>query len=71
MQTINTDISLRDTILLLEQKRIEEALIIKLEIHHVYESMKPVNLIKNAFNEVVESTEIKSNILNNSIVAIT
>ena len=67
MQNITSEISLRDAINRLEQKRIEEGILIKNEIHHVYESMKPVNLIKNAFKEVAESAEIKDNILNNSI----
>jgi uncharacterized protein (UPF0335 family) len=67
MQTITSENSLRDAISRLEQKRIEEGIIIKNEIHDVYESLKPVNLIKNAFKEVAESSEIKDNILNNSI----
>ena len=67
MQTITTDMSLRDAILQLEQKRMEEGMIIKNEIHHLYESIKPVNLIKTVVQEVSESAEIKDNILNNSI----
>lgn len=67
MQKINSAISLRDAILQLESKQTEERNLLKKQFHLVYESIKPVNLIKGAFKEVAESRELKDNILNTSV----
>ena len=67
MQKINSAISLRDAILQLESKQTEERKLLKKQFHLVYESIKPVNLIKSAFKKVAESRDLKDNILNTSV----
>ncbi len=67
MQKINSATGLRDAILQLESKQAEEAKMLKKQFHLVYESIKPVNLIKNAFKEVAQSQDLKKNILNTSV----
>ncbi len=64
MQKITSTIELKNAISLLEQKRTGEGNLIKQELHDVYESLKPVNLIKNTFNEFTAMPEFKDNVLN-------
>ncbi len=67
MQKINSANDLRNAILQLEIKQAEEVNILKEQFHVVYESIKPVNLIKTAFKEITQSGELKNNILNTSV----
>lgn len=67
MQKINSATGLRDAILQLESKLAEEEKMLKKQFNLVYESIKPVNLIKSVFKEVAESRELKDNILNTSV----
>ncbi|MFZ4398895.1 MAG: hypothetical protein ACOYO1_02585 [Bacteroidales bacterium] len=67
MQIINTESSLKDAISQLEIKREEEGFLLKYQFHLVYESMKPINLIKNTFKEVAESEELKDDFINTTI----
>ena len=56
-----TDILNRD-ILLLEQRRFEQFQDLKEQLHVTYESLKPINLIKNTFKDVTHSPDIKDGI---------
>jgi hypothetical protein len=67
MQHINSESSLNDAIIQLKLKQVEEGKILRKKLELVHESIKPVNLIKNAFREISESREIKDNILNTAI----
>ena len=67
MQKISSTTGLREAILQLESRQAEEMKMLKKQFHFVYESIKPVNLIKTAFKEVVESRDLKNNILNTSV----
>lgn len=52
------------------QKEIElsaQGKMVKEHFHVVYESFRPVNLIKNAFRNITESKEIKGNLLDMAI----
>lgn len=55
------DILNRD-ILLLEAKRYEQFEDLKNQLHITYESIKPMNFIKNAFKDATESPDIKGGI---------
>ena len=64
-----TDLStgLREAILALEKKQVEEGKILKEQFLLAYESIKPINLIKNTFKQVAESKDLKESIINTSV----
>jgi hypothetical protein len=64
MSVINTSDELKAAILTLKNARAEKAIALKEQISVVYESIKPINLIKNTFKQVTGSTEIKNNFFN-------
>ena len=67
MQKITSETGLRNAILQLEIKQAEEVKMLKEQFHLAYESIKPVNLIKNAFKEVFQSQDLKDNIINTTV----
>ena len=67
MKELNETDTLNETIALLEYKQDRELMILKEQFQLTYESLKPLNLIKNAFSEMTNSPDIKGNILNNVI----
>lgn len=60
-------ITLRDTILELERQQAEEGKLLRQQFYTAYESMQPINIIKNTFREVAMSDDLKDNIRNTSI----
>ena len=64
MEKINTESELRAAIIKLESTQAVEGKIMKEQFHLAYESVKPINLIKSTFTEVVTSEDIKDNLLN-------
>ncbi|HEY6503714.1 MAG TPA: hypothetical protein VIZ28_07070 [Chitinophagaceae bacterium] len=67
MQKINTATSLRNAILELEMRQANEGKILKEQFHIAYESLKPLNLIKNTFKQAAGSVALKENLLNTSV----
>lgn len=67
MQNIHSDTSIRDAILELELKQAVDIKLLKEQFHLAYESIQPINIIKNTFREAVASDELKDNILNTSV----
>lgn len=67
MQKINSATGLREAILQLEIAHAEEGRLLKEQFNLAYESVKPINLIKNTFREVVASPGLIENILNTSV----
>lgn len=67
MQKLNTDTRLRDAILELEKKQSEEQQTLKAQFHLVYDSVKPINLVRNTVKDFVASQDIKEDILNITI----
>src|ERR1017187_8509038 len=67
MKNISATDKLRQSILLLEVKQAEELMVLKEQIYIAYESIKPVNIFKDAFHEVVSSPEIKTDIISQAI----
>lgn len=63
MEKINSESDLRGAIIQLENKKDEEGKMLKKEFHLAYESIKPVNIIKNSLKEVGESLELKESFL--------
>ncbi|HAG15498.1 MAG TPA: hypothetical protein DCG69_03105 [Bacteroidales bacterium] len=59
MKKIDLEAELKVAILLLESKQAEEEKMLKEQFHLTYESVKPINMIKNTFKEVVSSQDLK------------
>ncbi len=64
-----TDLSmeLRDAILVLENRKAEEGKILKDQFLLLYESAKPINLIKKTFKDISESRDLKETVINSSV----
>jgi hypothetical protein len=58
---------LNEKIYSLQNQQIEELKLLKDQFHYVYESVKPINMLKNAFKEMTSSPEIKGNLVDNAI----
>jgi hypothetical protein len=67
MKKITSAIELKETILLLEIKQMHQAVLLKQEFKNTYESLKPVNIIKHKFNELLTSAESQENLLDTVI----
>ena len=67
MQTIITQADLRAAIVELEIRQEAEAILLKEQALLTYESIKPINLIKNLFRESAELDEVKGDLLNSTI----
>jgi hypothetical protein len=58
---------LEEAILVAEKKRAMAMMLLKAQWHTTYETLKPVNLIKNGINEIVTSSEIQGNVLSSAL----
>jgi hypothetical protein len=67
MQTIVTESDLRNAILFLESKQAMEGEMLKQQFLAAYESVKPINLIKNTFLEAAKSPDMQDNLVNSTI----
>ena len=67
MKNTNETDSLNELIILQEQKYDIELELLKEQFHVAYESLKPINLIKNIFHEVTASPEIQNDMTSNVI----
>jgi hypothetical protein len=67
MQKITSAKELKDAIRFLEEKQADQGQVLKEQFFIVLESIKPVNIIKNTFNEVASSPSLMSNILSSTI----
>ena len=67
MEKIRTASGLREAIILLEIRRKTEEILLREQMHATFESVKPVNLIRSTYNEVVASQDLKDNLINTSV----
>lgn len=67
MNRITTLKELKVAIEYLELKKVTEAAEIKEQVAVVYESLRPVNLIKKTFSNFIEDSDFKNNVLNTSV----
>jgi hypothetical protein len=67
MQKINSGTDIRQLILQLEIQQGVELKLLREQLHLTYESIKPINLVRNTFKEVVASEELTDNIVNTSV----
>lgn len=70
MKNISPNNRLQALILQLEQEQQEKGLILRAHLHNTYNSLKPINLLKEAVSEIVSVDYLKDNIVNN-IVSLT
>jgi hypothetical protein len=67
MQRINSTTNIKDLILQLENRQVVELKLLREQLSLTYESIKPINLVRNTFKEVVASEELTDNIVNTSV----
>ncbi len=58
---------LNERIYSLQNKKAEDLKLLKDQFNVVHESIKPINLIKNAFHEMTTSPEIKGNLVDSAM----
>ncbi|MCX6181686.1 MAG: hypothetical protein NT150_07155 [Bacteroidetes bacterium] len=63
MEKITSAAELQNAIQQLEIKRANEYVLLTEQFHTTYESLKPLNIIKNTFNEVTSSPNFKDDLL--------
>ncbi|MEO5582225.1 MAG: hypothetical protein ABIR66_06010 [Saprospiraceae bacterium] len=64
MKKEDSSSELGEAIQQLEKKQAEERQLLKEQFHIAYESVEPVNLIKNTFKEISETRDLKDHIIN-------
>lgn len=67
MQNITSTVSLKSAIQLLESEQAQKGQLLKAELYIVYESLKPVNLVKNALQDISSSPYLIDNILSTAL----
>jgi hypothetical protein len=67
MQKITSVAGLREEIGELKYKQVAQGQLLKEQFNIVIESLKPVNVIKSTFNDVVASPDLLGNVLNAAI----
>jgi hypothetical protein len=67
MGNINSRLSLREAIASLEEKQAQQGTLLRAEVHLAFESIHPINILKNTFKEVFVSPALKDEILNTSM----
>jgi len=67
MQKIDSETSLRSAILQLESRREDEEKMLKEQFLITYESIKPVNLFKSTFRDLVANREVKNDLVSTSV----
>ncbi|PJB13881.1 MAG: hypothetical protein CO118_11490 [Flavobacteriales bacterium CG_4_9_14_3_um_filter_32_8] len=67
MAKITSITELNKAILLLEDQQTLEGTLLKERFKITYESLRPINLIKSTFNELVSAPDFKEDLLNTSL----
>ncbi|MDP2387818.1 MAG: hypothetical protein Q8M29_15705 [Bacteroidota bacterium] len=67
MKNLDATILLKQLILEKESEKELRELLLKDQFRATFESLKPINIIKNTFKQIVTSPEIKTSIINSAI----
>lgn len=67
MKKSDASTSLRQLILVKESEYRDEGILLKNNFHQVFERLKPVNIIKNTFKELISSPDLKTNLVDAAI----
>lgn len=62
-----TETDLEEAILILEAKKLEDEQMLKDQFHIVYDSLKPINILRNTIHQFGDSQELKTDLLNLSV----
>jgi hypothetical protein len=63
MDNINSVVLLKEAIVNLEIKKIEQGRLIKEQFNTIKENLRPANIIRDTFDEVASSPKLRSNLL--------
>ena len=63
MQKIDSTSTLSEAILELEARKAEEGRMLKEQVNQAYESIKPINLIKNTIKEALDSQDLRTDVI--------
>ena len=66
MQKITAASALNRSILLLEQRQIEEGLLLKKQFEATYESLKPINILRKTLHNIGAPSELKDDLIQTS-----
>jgi hypothetical protein len=58
MQSITSSIALKEAILNLENRQKHQKEVVTEQLHQATESLRPANIIKNAFNDLLKSSKL-------------
>ncbi|WP_284653053.1 hypothetical protein [Flavobacterium terrisoli] len=67
MKTISETEALDELIIATQQQAAHELELLKEQFHAAYDSLKPINLIKNALHDLTKSPDIKDDMMSNAI----
>ncbi len=67
MEKITTVADLKSAIQQLEYKQAIELVLLKEQFYTTYESLKPINIIRNKFKEMILAPDFKTNLVNSAI----
>ncbi|MGO4904020.1 hypothetical protein [Flavobacterium sp. W20_MBD1_R3] len=67
MKQINATDTLQEMIVLLQKKQTVELMQLKDQYHYTYESLRPLNIVKNIFTDMTTSAELRGNLINNIV----
>ena len=67
MKTLQPSTVLKQLILVKETEHFVEGKLLREHFHRTYESLKPLNIIKNTFKEIVSVPNLKTNVVNAAI----
>lgn len=67
MKSKNATKTLDERILMLKGRKHYEFGVLKDQLHETFESLKPINLIKNTFREISAIPDLKHNLINHLI----
>ena len=63
MGNLKANLLLKQLILVKETEHFVEGKLLKDHLHNAYESLKPINIMKNTFKEIISDSDLKKNIV--------
>jgi hypothetical protein len=67
MKTLSETDALNELIITTEKQKAYEFMLLKEQFNATYESIKPINIIKNAFHNLTSAPEIKDNVVGTAL----
>ncbi len=67
MEKLKAAVVLKQLILVKESEHLIEGKLLKEHFYLTYESLKPINIIKSTFKEIVSAPDLRTNVVNTAI----